>query len=466
MPKVSVIMPSLNVAGYIRECMESVLKQTLQDIEIICVDAGSEDGTLEMLQEYEKEDNRIRLITSERRSYGYQMNLGMKVANGEYIGIVETDDFIAPEMYEELYNTAIYYDADFVKSDFDVFATLEDGERVFLRYSSNKYTCAKYNQIFSSEDYKTSQSTMDVFIWNGVYKKTFLEKNQIWFQETLGAAFQDCGFRYQVALHVKRGIFLNKSFYRYRRDNADSSTYNKKCVLFNLSECKNLLKIVREQGITDEKTWAFLAREIAIIAHRPYVELLQWNQPDEKTSEALGEFRRILQKFIAEGYLSRKQVSPDMWMQICIFLQNPEVYEYCARLEAETKSGYIKDFLEEISSWDQVVLFGSGQVGQCAYSLIRLNGINNIVAFADNDKRKWGTSYGGCFIEEPEKLAKEYPKAYYLVTNARYSEEIRQQLVGYGIFDSKIRIYNQTTFPMFCTNIFMREGSKSGEKQQ
>lgn len=455
MPKVSVIMPSLNVADYIRECMESVLKQTLQDIEIICVDAGSEDGTLETLQEYEKKDNRIRLITSEKKSYGYQMNLGMKAANGEYIGIVETDDFIGLEMYKELYNTAINYDADFVKSDFDVFATLEDGERIFLRYSSNKYTCARYNKIFSSEDYKASPVTMDVFIWNGIYKKVFLEDHQIWFQETPGAAFQDCGFRYQVALYAEKGIFLDKSFYRYRRDNAGSSTYNKKCVLFNLSECKNLLRIVRERGITDEKTLAFLAREIAVIAHRPYVELLQWNKPDEKTSEAMEEFREILQKFITDGYLGRKQVSPDMWMQIQIFLENPEVYEYCARLEAETKVNYVKDFLEEISSWKQVILFGSGYVGQCAYSLIRLNKINNIVAFADNSKSKWGTSYGGCSIKEPERLAEEYPNAYYLITNAKYSEEIRGQLREYGIPDFRIGIYKQTTFPVACTNMFM-----------
>ena len=86
--KISIIMPSLNVVEYIDECIKSVLNQTLTDIEILCVDAGSEDGTWEKLEQYASNDVRVKLIRSERKSYGYQMNLGIKAAKGEYIGIV------------------------------------------------------------------------------------------------------------------------------------------------------------------------------------------------------------------------------------------------------------------------------------------------------------------------------------------------------------------------------------------
>lgn len=116
--KVSIILPSLNVLPYIKECVESVMNQTLHEIEIICVDAGSTDGTLEILQEYEKQDNRIKLIVSDKKSYGYQMNLGIKAAVGEYIGIVETDDYVSENMYEELYTVARENEVDFVKADF------------------------------------------------------------------------------------------------------------------------------------------------------------------------------------------------------------------------------------------------------------------------------------------------------------------------------------------------------------
>ena len=79
-PKISVIMPSLNVGNYIEQCIKSVLDQTLTDFEIICIDAGSTDGTVEILQKYAKEDSRIQIINTDKKSYGYQVNLGISKA--------------------------------------------------------------------------------------------------------------------------------------------------------------------------------------------------------------------------------------------------------------------------------------------------------------------------------------------------------------------------------------------------
>ena len=90
--KVSVILPSLNVARYIRECMDSVLSQSLQELEIICVDAESVDGTRELLNEYAGKDSRITVLNSNVKSYGKQVNIGLEYASGEYIAILETDD--------------------------------------------------------------------------------------------------------------------------------------------------------------------------------------------------------------------------------------------------------------------------------------------------------------------------------------------------------------------------------------
>ena len=92
-PKVSIIMPSLNVRPYIEQCMDSVLGQTLKDIEVICVDAGSDDGTRQILDQYAARDKRVKVLDSDRKSYGYQVNLGFDNASGQYLGIVETDDY-------------------------------------------------------------------------------------------------------------------------------------------------------------------------------------------------------------------------------------------------------------------------------------------------------------------------------------------------------------------------------------
>ena len=116
--KVSIIMPSLNVGPFIRECIDSAVNQTLTDIEILCVDAGSTDGTAEILQEYAAKDSRVHFIHSDVRSYGYQMNLGLDAATGEYIGILETDDWTEPNQFEKMYEAAKAQDADLVKSNY------------------------------------------------------------------------------------------------------------------------------------------------------------------------------------------------------------------------------------------------------------------------------------------------------------------------------------------------------------
>ena len=89
--KVSVILPSLNVADYMEECLESVINQSLRELEIICVDAGSTDGTKEILDDYAGKDSRITVLQSDIKSYGKQVNIGLDYASGEYIGILETD---------------------------------------------------------------------------------------------------------------------------------------------------------------------------------------------------------------------------------------------------------------------------------------------------------------------------------------------------------------------------------------
>ncbi len=463
MPKVSIIMPSLNVASYIEKCVESVINQTMSDIEILCVDAGSTDGTWEILKKYAEKDQRIRLLTSAKRSYGYQMNLGLREAVGEYIGIVETDDFILPEMYEVLYTCAKEQDAEFVKSDFDIFTTLSSGEQLFLRYSLKKYSCAKYNTIFTWEDYAYGEKTIDVFIWNGIYKRTFLQENDILFQETPGAAFQDCGFRYQVAMHVKRGFFLERSFYRYRRDNEDSSTYNSKCMLFNLAECKNLMRYVDQKGVQDQKQLEFFAKEIAIIASRPYVELLAWGQPDSRTSEALSEFREILKSFMECGNLNSLSVPKDLWTEIRMFVENPKFYEYYVNLKAEVMEKTTALFLKNIAMREQVILFGSGYVGSCAYALIRSNGIENVKAFCDNDQKKWNTLYMGCKVISLGEAIKKFPNAYFLITNIAHKAEIEEQLCKNKISRQQIGMYDQSTFPLHCVHMTIR--SECGEEE-
>ena len=171
MPKVSVIMPSLNVGKYIEECLNSVVNQTLKDIEIIAVDAGSTDGTLETIEKFAADDKRIRIINADKKSYGYQMNLGLAAATGEYIGIVETDDMIELNMYEILVKYADEYGLDYVKGYVYVF--YDFGNNHSYRFETAKLFDKYQGVVCPAENAKLL--CQDIFIWPGIYRQSFLQ---------------------------------------------------------------------------------------------------------------------------------------------------------------------------------------------------------------------------------------------------------------------------------------------------
>lgn len=158
-PKVSIV-PSLNSSSYIQRCLESVLNQTLKDIEIICVDANSTDGTLEYLKSLEQRDLRLKVIVSETKSYGYQMNLCIEKACGEYLGIVESNDYIKANMYERLYEVAKEQDCKVLKCDLEKFWTENNCKTIFT------YQPICYNKLHNKKEYESAgTSYQDTVFW-------------------------------------------------------------------------------------------------------------------------------------------------------------------------------------------------------------------------------------------------------------------------------------------------------------
>ncbi|TKX30607.1 glycosyltransferase family 2 protein [Campylobacter estrildidarum] len=219
-PKISIVIPSLNSIKYIHECIDSVLNQTLQDIEIICVDAGSTDGTLEVLREYEKKDKRLKVILSDKKSYGYQMNLGIKKTKGEYLGIVESDDYIKKNMYEDLYNIAKKTKCDIVKGDMLDFWDKE--ERIY-KYRLLNWTENLYGKILNFNVDNRILTECNVINPSGIHKLDFIKKYNILCNETPGSAFQDAGFWFQLQVLAKSIFLIKEAYYYYRQDNVNSS---------------------------------------------------------------------------------------------------------------------------------------------------------------------------------------------------------------------------------------------------
>ena len=244
-PCVSVLMPSLNTARYIREALDSVVNQTLKDIEIICIDAGSTDGTREIIGEYAERDSRIRVIDSPVKSYGYQMNVGLDAAKGSYIGIVEPDDYILPEMYEELYSQAISENLDVIKGNCNFCSFREDGSKasrfqpLFTAWGQNT---DRYGHVFDMVDVPETVREGALGTWSGIYRREFLLGNHVRYNESPGASFQDVGLYFQTALCARRFKAVEKAYYNYRVDNPSSSRNDKSKLMVLWKEYEALFK--------------------------------------------------------------------------------------------------------------------------------------------------------------------------------------------------------------------------------
>ena len=133
--KVSVIVPVYNVEKYLKDCLDSVVNQTLEDIEIICVNDGSTDNSLAILEEYAEKDSRIKIITQENKGLGGARNTGLYHANGEYISFIDSDDWIELNTFEELYNMSKNLDLDMLMFQMKVF-NIETGEFIEDQYNN------------------------------------------------------------------------------------------------------------------------------------------------------------------------------------------------------------------------------------------------------------------------------------------------------------------------------------------
>lgn len=221
MAKISVVVPVYNVEKYLKECIDSIINQTLEDIEIICVNDGSTDSSLDILNDYAKKDSRIIVINKSNSGYGHTMNMGLNAATGEYIGIIESDDFADKNMFEDLYKLAKEYDADIVKGDW------------YNYWSKNKFA-RKNNRISSAKALKLTNSKLDKSllrinpsVWSAIYKKEFLNKYNIRFLETPGASYQDLAFSFKIFALAEKVILTDKAYLYYRQDNMNSSVKSK-----------------------------------------------------------------------------------------------------------------------------------------------------------------------------------------------------------------------------------------------
>ena len=234
MPKVSVIVPVYNVEEYLERCLDSLVNQTLKDIEIIIVNDGSTDGSKEIIQKYLNKYKNIVYLEKENGGLSSARNYGIPYAKGEYIGFVDSDDYVEITMYEKMYNKAVEEKSDMVECDF------------IWEYPNKKIE--DIGKIYSGK--KEAIVEARVVAWNKIIKKDIIEKTKITFPE--GLRYEDIEFFYKIVPYLDKISFVKETLVHYiQRESSIANTQNERTgEIFKIWE--NVLNYYIENNIFNE----------------------------------------------------------------------------------------------------------------------------------------------------------------------------------------------------------------------
>lgn len=276
--KVSVIVPVYNVEKYLKEAMDSIVNQTLKEIEIICVDDGSTDNSSAILKEYAEKDDRIIMLEQENRGAGAARNAGLDVAHGEYLSFLDPDDFFELTLLEEFYKKAISCDADIVvcgSNSYDDqrkrFSNLVGGRNNGINYDN-----LPESDIFSYENIK--ESIFDTFgatPWNKFFKLSFISEQKIKFQNLFRT--NDAYFVCAALGTANRIVLLDRILVYYRTKMKTNSQSTNHMYPLNFYEANLAIKNKLENLSHYNKL------EYAIILR--ILEISRYNLNSQKTLE-------------------------------------------------------------------------------------------------------------------------------------------------------------------------------------
>jgi glycosyltransferase involved in cell wall biosynthesis len=235
MPKVSVIVPIYNVEKYLEKCINSLLSQTLEDIQIILVNDGSKDNSGNIAKEYEKNNkNRIIYVEKENGGLSDARNYGLKYATSDFIAFLDSDDYIEKNAYEEMYNKAIEENADYVECD-------------FIWEFPNKI---RVDKQYPYKNKKEMLSFVRVVAWNKLIKRQLITDNNLEFPK--GLRYEDIEFTYKLIPFVNKFAYVDKPFIHYvQREGSIANVQNERTAeIFTVLD--NVIEFYKENNIYDE----------------------------------------------------------------------------------------------------------------------------------------------------------------------------------------------------------------------
>lgn len=214
-PKVSVIVPAYNVENYISRCLESILHQTLQDIEIIVVDDGSQDGTNQIVRHYEEQNRCVHLITQENRGVAQARNAGINASSGEWIVFVDADDWIEKELCETVYRVGENEDCEVVAYSAHPFP-----EEYADKWLKRKLRCRRKQYDHFVPYLLLKESGGAPFIWNKAYSSSLIKRTKVRFEKLRYC--EDLVFVFEILPQARKVCFIDEMLYHYRVNREDS----------------------------------------------------------------------------------------------------------------------------------------------------------------------------------------------------------------------------------------------------
>ncbi len=252
MPKVSIIVPIYNVERYLDRCVQSLLNQTLKDIEIILVDDGSPDNCPTLCNEYARKDSRIKVIHKKNAGLGFARNSGLDIANGEYIAFVDSDDYVSENMYEQLYNETVAQNFDIVYCG--VNAQKRNGkiirEHVTDRIITKDEIITVLGNMIACDVHSKQERSEPMSVWHAIYKTEIIDRYHIRFMSEREILSEDILFDIQLLPHCKNIRFISQALYHYCYNNTSlTQTFSEDKLSRNLALLQEMIFILQKQGL-------------------------------------------------------------------------------------------------------------------------------------------------------------------------------------------------------------------------
>lgn len=314
MVKISVIIPVYNAEPFLEEAMTSLFNQTFKDFEMICVNDGSKDNSLEILKNFAKKDNRIKLINQENAGCGAARNRALDEAKGDYIYFFDPDDLILPNTFEDLYNNAVKNDSDLVIFKIARFERIEkinydkpgfEFEKIFKNVDFNNFT-------FNYKEIKPYVLNSSFAPWTKLYNKKFLDKYDD-FRFPTDVAFDDTPFHVQSMLRAEKISYIPEFYYNYRfNPNSINNTSSNGIDIFRICD-------IIEKFLKDNQYYCEFIHEFKLFKITQILNYILSTDTEEYFKKAKKEFSTL--------YLGKNHIVPSYKLKRYKLVLNSKSFE-------------------------------------------------------------------------------------------------------------------------------------------